>query len=635
MLLLRQINIFRDPRWGRGQETPGEDPYLSSEYVFYLITGYQQGEDARYYKVVADCKHYAGYDVEDWHGNDRYGYNALISNQDLVETYLPSFKSCMKDAKVGSAMCSYNAVNGVPACANNFLMNEIARFRWGWEGWITSDCGAVSGIVDGHHYVQTHSEQVQVALRGGCDIGCDSALAQYGEQAYNDGSITDRDLDIALMRQFASLIRLGYFDPAASQPYRKYGWDRVNTQMAQTIAHQAALESMVLLKNDGLLPLSSLSGKTVAVIGPHGNNPGVQLGNYNGKPCSVSTPSTALTQLGVTVVTSKGCDVNTTDRSGFDDAVKAAKGADYILYVGGIDQSIESEGHDRNTIDLPGQQLDLIKALEAVGKPLAVVLMGGGGVDISYLKGSKTTNAILWAGYPSQAGGVAIAAVLTGQYSPAGRLPVTWYPASYVDSVPMTDQSMRASDSNPGRTYKFFTGDAVYPFGHGLTYTTWRYEVIDAVRPAYELSSLIANAVLDDRKADIALTVNVTNTGSVASSLSALAFVNSSASFTGITPPIRELFDYARVWRIAPGETVQLVFGLSYRVLSHVDASGHSWLLPGSYDIHINNERDAVNSFELRGEPLLVEDWPAPNNPPPVTPVSLQLNKHQRGPHAQ
>jgi xylan 1,4-beta-xylosidase len=183
---------------------------------------------------------------------------------------------------------------------------------------------------------------------------------------------------------------------------------------------------------------------------------------------------------------------------------------------------------------------------------------------------------------------------------------------------------------SPGRTYKFYTGDAVYPFGHGLTYTTFDYQIVDAVRPSYDISELITNAVRDDRLKDIALTVNVTNTGKVASSVSVLAFVNSSAAFVGITPPIRELFDYARVRRLAPGATVELIFGLSYRVLSHVDQNGHAWLLPGTYTVTINNEKDVVSSFELKGQPMLVEDFPAPSNPAPVAPVSLSLNKHTR-----
>lgn len=456
------------------------------------VIGYQEGEDSKYYKVVADCKHYAGYDVEvrtaqhhshshrsshaagpvcsslltsrsavcvgciqNWGNNLRYGYNAIISTQDLVETYLPSFKSCLKDAKVGSAMCSYNAVNGVPACANNFLMNEVARDRWGWEGWITSDCGAVSGIFDNHHYVQNHSAQVAVTLRGGCDIGCDSALTQYGEQAYADGSIDDYDLDLAMTRQFASLVRLGYFDSPANQPYRHYGHERVATPLARHLSMRAALESIVLLKNDGTLPLDMSAVSTIALIGPNANGSDSQIGNYNGTACFMHTALESMQAMpGVTVNYAFGAEVNGTSQAGFKAAIAAAQSADIIVYVGGINQTIESEGNDRNTIDLPGQQIALIQQLAQVGKPFIVVLWGGGGMDVSDARDNKAVNAMIWQGYPSQSGGDALVDVLFGGWAPAGRLPVTWYPASYVDAVPMTDQSMRASEGNPGRTYK-------------------------------------------------------------------------------------------------------------------------------------------------------------------------------------
>ena len=530
-------------------------------------------------------------------------------------------------------------MNGVPSCANDFLLNQVARGRWGWDGWITSDCGAVSDILNAHHYVRNGSALVQVTLRAGTDIGCDGALVQFGEQAYKDGSINDADLNLALTRQFVSLLKLGYFNSAADQPYRQYGMERVNTQAAQALAMRATLESLVLLKNsNGTLPLSTSSVKSIALIGPNINSHDRQVGNYNGQTCSggFSTPLSALSALpGVTILQARGADINTTDTSGFADAVEAAKKADVTVYVGGISGDIEGEGHDRNTIDLPGQQLLLIRQLEAAGKPLIVILYGGGGVDISSLRDSASTHAILWAGYPSQAGGDAIAEVLFGRYSPAGRLPITWYPADYVSQVPMTDQSMRPSATNPGRTYKFYTGTPVYPFGQGLSYTTFRYTVVDPpLRPVYRIDELINSARVDDRQADLSMTVNVTNTGPVVSDVVVLAFVSSNATVSpGVTPPIRELFDFARVHALAPGQTQSIVFGLSYRVLGHVDEHGHAWLLPGAYRMRMQNEDEVVQEFELVGEPALVEDFPHPDNPPiqkPAMPSSAPIRKHKR-----
>ena len=522
-------------------------------------------------------------------------------------------------------------MNGVPSCANTFLLTDIARTRWAWEGWITSDCDAVGNIYDSHHYTSNFSTLVQITLRAGTDIDCGGTLSEHGVQAYRDGVIDDADLDVALTRQFASLTRLGYFDPPERQVYRQYGWERVNTTDAHALDRTATQESIVLLKNEGgTLPLQASAVKRVALIGPHGNNPDVQEGNYNGQPCFVHTPYDALrTMPGLTVTLAHGVDVNSTSTGGFDAALSAAKGADVIVYIGGIDESIESEGHDRNTIDLPGQQLALLKQLEGVGKPLIVILFGGGGVDISYLRDSARTGAILWAGYPSQSGGDALVDVLFGRYSPAGRLPVTWYPAEYVDQVPMTDQSMRASASNPGRTYKFYTGTPVYPFGHGLSYTTFTYATVDAVHSTYRIADLAPNARADDRAlTDVALTLNVTNTGSRASDVVVLAYVNSSTSPAGVTPPLRELFDYARIHMLAPGGWEVVTFGLSYRVLTHVDGEGAAWLLPGRYRVMVQNEGVVVQEFELVGEATLIEALPEPSNPAQRVPT--KVNRHAR-----
>ena len=517
-------------------------------------------------------------------------------------------------------------------------MNDIARNRWGWDGWITSDCYAVRDILERHHYVSNTSALVQVTLRAGCDIDCDGGLANNGVQAYRDGAIVDADLDLALTRQFSSLIRLGYFDPAANQTYRQYGIERVNTMEAQALARRAALESIVLLKNTAAtLPLSASAVKTIALIGPNINNPNGQVGNYNGHTCGMATPFLALSALSsnLTLLQSRGADINSTDTSGFADAVAAAKQADVVIYAGGISEAIEAEAHDRNTIDLPGQQLPLLKQLEAVGKPLVVILFGGGGVDITYLRDSAATHAILWAGYPSQEGGNALAEVLFGRYSPAGRLPVTWYPAEYVDQVPMTDQSMRASATNPGRTYKFYTGTPVYAFGTGMSYTTFSYQVVEEARDVYRIEELVGNARADDRQVDVAMTVNVTNTGAVVSDVVVLAFVSSNATLAGVTPPIRELFDYARVHALGVGQTQTLRFGLSYRVLTHVDERGHAWLLPGRYQLRVQNENEVVREFDLVGQPALVEELPADTNQPsvrtPVVPKSAPLHKHKRG----
>ena len=527
---------------------------------------------------------------------------------------------------------SYNSLNGVPTCCNAFLMNELARERWGWDGYMVSDCNAVGNIIVNHHYVNTTNQLVQVTLRAGLDLGCDTSLAAHGVEAYNAGFINDTDLDRALTRLYSSLVRSGYFDPANDQPYRNYGPAVINSTAIRQLALRATRESYVLLKNEGrTLPFDSSKTLTVAVIGPNIDNARVQVSSYEGIPCALSTPLSALRGLSnVKVISAHGVDVNSTNTSGIAAAVQAAQAADVIVYVGGLSQQVEAEGHDRNTIDLPGQQLNLLMQLEKVGKPLVVVLFGAGGMDISYLKNSSATGAVLWAGYPSQMGGEALADVLFGRYSPSGRLPVTWYPLDYVDQVSMIDQSMRASATNPGRTYKFYTGQSVFPFGYGLSYSTFSYQTTAAVRPVYRIAELIGRARADDKQADVALTINVTNTGSVASDVSVLAFVSSNVSVGGVSPPLKELFDYQRVMMMAPGSSEVITFGLSYRVLGHVDAYGHQWLLPGVYRVAVQNEEEVVHTFVLEGEPALVEDFPHPNNPAPVTPTMSEYAKPTR-----
>ena len=305
------INLFRDPRWGRGQETPGEDPYLSSEFAIAFVRGMQEGEDPRFLKTAADCKHYAGYDIEDWHGNDRSSYNANITAQDLVESYLPPFEACVNDARVGSIMCSYksvhsqhahrssssssttlpfvlrssliasfrclciSSVNGVPSCANPFFLQTILRERFHFDeyAWVVSDCGAIQEIYTTHHYTATPEEAVAVALQAGVDQDCGPYYDQYGRQAYQQGLITDEMLDRALTRQFGFLIKTGYFDPPADQPYRQYGISKVNSPINQQAALTAALQSIVLLKNEqSALPIAA-DVKSIALIGPNAGQP--------------------------------------------------------------------------------------------------------------------------------------------------------------------------------------------------------------------------------------------------------------------------------------------------------------------------------------------------------------------------
>jgi len=347
----------------------------------------------------------------------------------------------------------------------------------------------------------------------------------------------------------------------------------------------------------------------------------------------MDTPLSALTNVGLKVTAVQGCAINNNDTSGFAAAVTAAQNSDFTVYVGGIDEGVEGEGNDRSTIVLPGVQLDLLKQLEKVGKPLIIVLWGGGGTDVTYLRDSPLINAIIWHGYPSQSGGQAMVEAIFGVFSPAGKLPVTWYPADYIN-VPMTDQSMRASGSNPGRTYKFYTGTPVYAFGSGITYSSFSYQTVQQLmKSQYHIQNLITNARTDDKLQDVTWTVNVTNTGKVQSDVVVLAFVASNGTIGNITPPNKELFDFARVRMLAPGSSEVLILGVSYRVLAQIDEDGHSWLIPGDYRLTLNNEVDAETTITLLGEPMLIEDYLGAKAPPKTPIVTQYQSKRTKQQH--
>ncbi|KNZ75698.1 putative exo-1,4-beta-xylosidase bxlB, partial [Termitomyces sp. J132] len=391
------INLFRDPRWGRGQETPGEDPFHISQYVLNLVDGLQGGIDPTpYFKIVADCKHYAAYDIENWEGNDRTSFNAVVTNQDLSEYYLPSFQSCVRDAKVGSIMCSYNSVNGIPSCANSYLLQTILRDFWGFndDRWVTSDCDAVDNIFSTHHFTSTYAQAVADALKAGTDIDCGNTYAEHLPEALNQSLITRADLEKALIRQYTSLVRLGYFDPPDVQPYRQLDWSDVNSPNAQQLAYQAAVEGIVLLKNDGTLPLDT-SIKKLALIGPFANATTQMQGNYQGIAPFLISPLQGAMNAGYQATFVAGTTISDTSTAGFAAAVAAAQSADAVIFAGGIDGTVENEGQDRTTIVWPGVQLDLIAALEAVGKPLVVLQFGGGQVDDSALKNNQTSSILM------------------------------------------------------------------------------------------------------------------------------------------------------------------------------------------------------------------------------------------------
>lgn len=614
------INPFKDPRWGRGQETPGEDPFHIAQYVFQLVPALQGGFDPEpFYKVIADCKHFAAYDLENWHGNDRKGFNAIVSTQDLSEYYTPSFQSCVRDAKVASIMCSYNAVNGVPSCASSYLLQDVIRdyFGFGEDKWVTGDCAAVESIFDFHHYTTTLANASAVALHAGTDVDCGDSFSTSLVQAVNESLVTEADIQKALVRLYGSLVRLGYFDPAETQPYRQLSWQDVNTPNAQSLAHLIATEGIVLLKNDGILPLSKRINN-IALIGPWANATTQMQGNYAGVAPFLIGPLQALQTAGFNVTFQTGTAVSTSDTSGFSAALAAVSDAEVVVYVGGIDNSIEAEGNDRTSIVWPGNQLDLISQLASLEKPVVVVQMGGGQVDDSELKSNSSINALIWAGYPGQSGGTALVDILTGTKTPAGRLPVTQYPAAYVDQIPMTDMALRpnSSSNTPGRTYKWYTGTPIFEFGFGLHYTNFALAwAKGSPKPSYHIQDLVASAKKSGAPyVDLALLdtfqVDVKNTGKTASDYVVLLFSNTTA---GPSPaPLKELVSYARLKNISPGHTSTATLTVTLGTIARVDEDGNRVLYPGTYNFWLDTTGEIKHSFQLTGESAQIANWPQP-----------------------
>ncbi|KAK8627046.1 hypothetical protein V6N13_134674 [Hibiscus sabdariffa] len=480
------INIFRDPRWGRGQETPGEDPLLTSKYGSSYVKGLQQtdGGDPSRLKVAACCKHYTAYDLDNWKGVDRYRFNAVVTQQDMDDTFQPPFKSCVVDGNVASVMCSYNQVNGKPTCADPDLLAGVIRGQWKLNGYIVSDCDSVDVFYNSQHYTKTPEEAAAKAILAGLDLNCGSFLGQHTEAAVKAGLLNELAVDKAISNNFATLMRLGFFDGDPSkQRYGKLGPKDVCTPEHQELAREAARQGIVLLKNKaGSLPLSPTAIKTLAVIGPNANVTKTMIGNYEGIPCKYTTPLQGLTTSVATRYV-PGCTNVACGTAQVDDAKKAAASADATVLVMGIDQSLEREGFDRVDLLLPGQQPLLVTEVAKAAKgPVILVIMSGGGFDVSFAKNDPKVTSILWVGYPGEAGGAAIADIIFGYYNPSGRLPMTWYPQAYVDKVPMTNMNMRPNPSNgyPGRTYRFYTGETIYTFGDGLSYTTFSHKLAKA-----------------------------------------------------------------------------------------------------------------------------------------------------------
>ncbi|HEU5397241.1 MAG TPA: glycoside hydrolase family 3 C-terminal domain-containing protein, partial [Verrucomicrobiae bacterium] len=479
------INIFRDPRWGRGQETYGEDPFLSGTMGVAFIQGLQ-GDDPKYMLAMACAKHFA---VHSGPEPERHRFDAEPPQRDLYETYLPQFEMAVKEGHVGGVMGAYNSLFGVPCCASRFLLADLLRKQWGFDGYVVSDCDAIHNIWNptDHHYVKTPEEAAAVAVKAGCNLCCGgdyNALVR----AVQAGLISEKDIDGALDHVLWTRFRLGLFDPPQDCPYSKITLADNDTPAHAALALKVAEESMVLLKNQGVLPLDRAKLRRIAVIGPNADSVSMLHGNYNGTashPITILNGIKELAGPGIAVTYAAGCPLalkvdgsNQPGQQAMDQAIAEARAADVVIFVGGISAQLEGEemsrdnafvgfaGGDRTKIELPAVQTDLLKALAATGKP--VILVNCSGSPMAMPWETKHLPAILQAWYPGEQGGRAVAEILFGQVNPSGHLPLTFY-ASTADLPAFTDYSM----SN--RTYRYFNGRPEFAFGHGLSYTRFKF----------------------------------------------------------------------------------------------------------------------------------------------------------------
>lgn len=471
------INIFRDPRWGRGHETYGEDPCLTGRMGVAFVTGLQ-GDDPVYRKTDATLKHYA---VHSGPEAIRHSFDAVVGKEDLYDTYLAAFRYCIEKAYPAAVMGAYNRVNGEPACASKTLLQDILREEFGFDGYVVSDCGAIRDI-DLHHKVTNGpDESAALAVKNGCDLNCGAAYT-YLLAAYEKGLIDEESITRAAERLMEARFRLGMFDDDC--PYDKITMDVVESPEHIALNREMARQSMVLLKNDGILPLKGT--ETIAVIGPNADSKSILLGNYNGTPSQYTTLLRGIQEAASGKVNyAAGCHLYQEETPGdwrehpLREAVLTAKRSDVVVLCLGLDPSLEGEegdayngfaSGDKLDLELPASQKVLYEEIVKTGKPIIFVNVSGS--CVSLVRQDHDCNAVLQCFYPGAEGGHALADILFGKVSPSGRLPVTFYKS--VDDLPeFTDYSME------NRTYRFFKGEPLYPFGYGLSYTTFEEKWLD------------------------------------------------------------------------------------------------------------------------------------------------------------
>jgi len=564
------INIFRDPRWGRGHETYGEDPCLTGRTGTAFVKG-MQGTDSRYYKTVACAKHFA---VHSGPEPLRHEFNAVVSKNDLHNTYLPAFKKLVTEAKVGGIMCAYNRLDDLPCCGSTFLLQDILRKEWGFKGYVVTDCWALDDIFRYHHFVKTPEEAAAIAIRNGVNVECGNTLKTL-QEALRKGLITEADIDASLKVNLEILMKLGWFDPPEKNPWARISEKMVNSEANKQLARQTAAESMVLLTNkNNTLPFSPKL-KSILVTGPNANDMDVLLANYNGNSGNLVTVLEGITNAvsaSTVIFHNRGCDLTDTARQDIHwmineaDAVLAVLGLSPLLEGEHGDAYLSEAGGDKKDISFPHAQLKYLKKLrEKTNKPLVVVLTAGSAVELGEVE--KIADAVLLAWYPGEQGGNAVADILFGKINPAGRLPVTFYHSSK-DLPSFTDYSMK------GRTYRYFGGSVQHPFGFGLSYTSFACSglKVSASPSGYSFRFTVSNTGKMDGDEVVQLYVRRINATS--------------------DEPVKQLKDFKRL-KITKGKSVPVSLQLRKSDLEYYDEETGGWMVwHGEYEVMIGGSSD-------------------------------------------
>jgi beta-glucosidase len=594
------INIFRDPRWGRGHETYGEDPYLTGRLGVAYIKGLQ-GNHPKYLKTAACAKHFAAHSGPE---NERHSFNAVVSPKDLRETYLPAFLECVKEARVEVVMGAYNRTNGEPCCGSETLLKKILREEWGFSGHVASDCWAVKDFHENHRVTRTAPESAALAVNNGCDLNCGNMYLNL-LIAHQEGLITEATIDQSVTRLMMTRMKLGMFDDSAKVPFSSIPFTKNDSPEHHKLTLEVAKKSMVLLKNqNNLLPLDRKKLNSIAVIGPNANSRAALIGNYFGTASRYVTVVEGIINAvseDTRIFYAEGCHLYRDRISGLAEpndrlaeAISTAEAADVVVACLGLDASLEGEegdtgneygSGDKPNLDLPGAQQELLEALYRTGKPIILVLLAGSALAVRWA--DENIPAIIQAWYPGALGGTAIASLIFGDYSPSGKLPITIYRST--EELPdFHDYSMK------NRTYRYMQTEALYPFGFGLSYTRFEYHDLKLSQ-----DRLKAGASLE-------CSVKVKNTGALESEETVQLYLKDLAASVAV--PNWSLQGFKKI-RLSPGAETEVRFQITPRQMSLINEQGLRVLEPGTFSIYLGGSQPDERSQKLTGSKVLRETF--------------------------